>query len=110
MSQDLAALTAQILAFRDARDWAQFHTPDQLAKCISIEAAELLECYLWKKPEEADRLKVGAELADILYATLLLAHTMNLDLAQELQKKLTENAKKYPLDKAKGSNKKYSEL
>lgn len=110
MPQDLQQLTAQILAFRDARDWAQFHTPDQLAKCISIEAAELLECYLWKKPQEADPQKVAAELADILYATLLLAHTLDLNLEQELQKKLAQNAEKYPVDKAKGSNKKYTEL
>jgi NTP pyrophosphatase (non-canonical NTP hydrolase) len=110
MSQDLASLTAQVLAFRDARDWAQFHTSEQLAKCISIEAAELLECYLWKQPAEADTQKVAAELADIFYAVLLMANTLGFDLAEELKKKLAENAEKYPVDKSKGNNKKYDVL
>ncbi len=110
MVKDLQELTAQIVAFRDARDWAQFHTPDHLAKSISIEAGELLECFLWKQASEADPASVGEELADILYATLLLAHTLNIDMESALQDKLAKNAVKYPVDKARGSNKKYDAL
>ena len=102
MAQDLHQLTAQIVAFRDARDWAQFHTPDHLAKSISIEAAELLECFLWKQASEADPTKVGEELADILYATLLLAHTLGIDMESALQDKLANNAAKYPIDQGAG--------
>jgi NTP pyrophosphatase (non-canonical NTP hydrolase) len=110
MPDSLHHLTQLIREFRDARDWAQFHTPDHLAKSISVEAAELLECYLWKQPHEVDPKRVGQELADILYATLLLADTLGLDLEQELKQKLAANAEKYPIDKAKGSNRKYDEL
>ncbi len=109
MQEDLSHLTRLIREFRDARDWAQFHTPDHLAKSISVEAAELLECFLWKTPEEIDKARVGQELADVLYATLLLADTLDLNLAVELHNKLRLNAEKYPIDKAKGSNRKYDE-
>lgn len=106
----LQSLTAEVLAFRDARDWAQFHTPDHLAKSISVEAGELLECYLWKTPDQVQTPQVAHELADILYATLLLAHTHQIDLPAALRQKLTLNAEKYPIDKAKGSNVKWDEL
>lgn len=106
----LPSLTAEVLAFRDARDWAQFHTPDHLAKSISVEAGELLECYLWKSPDQVQTPKVAEELADILYATLLLAHTHGIDLAQALRHKLALNAQKYPIDKARGSNEKWDAL
>ena len=77
---------------------------------LTPEAAELLECFLWKQASEADPARVGEELADILYATLLLAHTLGIDMESALQDKLAKNAAKYPVDKARGSNRKYDEL
>lgn len=109
MQEELSHLTQLIREFRDARDWQQFHTPEHLAKSISIEAAELLECYLWKTPDEVDNERVGQELADVFYSVLLLADTLELNLAEELRNKLRLNAEKYPVDKAKGSNRKYDE-
>nr|MBP6721513.1 nucleotide pyrophosphohydrolase [Bacteroidia bacterium] len=106
MENELHKLTELVRAFRDARDWQQFHTPDHLAKSISIEAADLLECFLWKTPEEVDKERVGQELADVFYSMLLLADTFDLNLAEELHNKLRLNAEKYPVDKAKGSNRK----
>ncbi len=100
----------QLIAFRDARDWAQFHNPKDLALAISIEASELLELYLWKKPEDADVDKVKNELADVLLYCLLLNEKYGFDLQQILKDKIALNAQKYPVDKAKGTAKKYSDL
>ena len=89
------------------RNWDQFHTPENLAKSISIEAAELLECYQWG---EADIAKVRDELADVITYCLLLTNKLGLDLDEIVQQKLQKTAAKYPVDKAWGSSKKYDEL
>ncbi|MDP5171248.1 MAG: nucleotide pyrophosphohydrolase [Bacteroidia bacterium] len=107
---DLKDLTAQWLAFRDAREWAQFHNPKDLALGLSIEAAELNELFLWKHPDEADREKVKEELADVFGFAILMAHHYGFDIREIVEEKLQKNAAKYPVDKAKGSNKKYTEL
>jgi NTP pyrophosphatase (non-canonical NTP hydrolase) len=107
---EIADLQKRILAFRDARNWAQFHTPKDLAMCISVEAAELLELFLWKPPGEAPIERVREELADVLGAVLLLAKEFNIDLHQAMVDKLAQNEAKYPVEKSSGSNKKYSEL
>jgi len=117
INMDLNELTRQILAFRDARDWKQFHSPDQLAKAVAIEAAELQEHFLWKSPKEvealiADRRKrqeIGEEVADVLNYALLLAAELGLDPAEIIVSKLAKNGVKYPVEKAKGSAKKYTE-
>ena len=109
-------LLSQILAFRDERDWDQFHQPKELAIALSIEASELLEHFLWKSPEEVTqriatkKTEISDELADITVYLLELAHKMEIDLPAAIRSKLAKNAIKYPVAKAKGSNKKYSEL
>jgi len=96
--------------FRDERDWEQFHNPKDLALALSIESSELLEAFLWKSPEEADIEKVKEELADVFAYALLLAENYGLDMEQIVLDKIEQNKKKYPISKAKGSAKKYSEL
>ena len=107
---DIAALTDAILKFRDERDWAQFHDLKNLALCLNVEAAELLELFLWKAPEEADKAKLADELADVFYSAFMLAHTAGLDVRGIVLAKLKKNAAKYPVRKSRGSRKKYDEL
>ena len=96
--------------FRDDRDWQQFHNPKDLAVALSIEASELLEAFLWKAPEDADPEKVKEELADVLAYALLLSDAYGFDIRQIVLDKITRNEEKYPVDKARGSAKKYNEL
>ncbi len=110
MATDFPELTARIIAFRDERNWNQFHNPKDLALALSIEAAELNEAFLWKRPDEADKKKIAEELADVLIYALLLAHETDLDPATIIQDKLALNAVKYPADKARNSARKYTEL
>lgn len=107
---DLTDLTARLVDFRNERDWQQFHNPKDLALAISIEANELLEAFLWKAPEDAKVEKVKEELADVLAYALLLANHYQLDVAQIIRDKMARNAEKYPVEKAKGTAKKYDEL
>jgi len=107
---DIAALQNEALAFRDARDWAQFHNAKDLAAGLSIEASELLECFLWKDARSADPAKVREELADVLVFALLFAHEAKIDIPSAVREKLTKNAIKYPVDKAKGRSDKYDVL
>jgi NTP pyrophosphatase (non-canonical NTP hydrolase) len=98
----------KIIEFRDKRDWKQFHTPENLAKSILIEAGELLEEFQWQSKEKnMDNLK--AELADVLIYCILLADHYKLDLETIIHDKLLENEKKYPVNLVKGKSKKYSE-
>lgn len=114
--KNIDELTAGIIAFRDARDWAQFHNPKDVAISLSLEAAELLEHFQWKNPEEikkhlkTHKLEVSEELADVLYWVLLLGHDLKIDVPDALTKKLRKNAKKYPVAKAKGRHTKYTGL
>ena len=101
---------SKLKKFRDERDWKQFHNPKDLALAISIESSELLEAFLWKSPEEADVEKVKEELADVFAYALLLAESYELDVKQIVLDKIEENHKKYPVDKARGIAKKYTEL
>jgi len=107
---DIEFLIEKLKQFNEARDWDQFHNPKDLAIAINVEAGELLELFLWKKPEEANIGKVKEEIADILAFTLLLSSKYKLDVKQILLDKIELNNKKYPIDKAKGSAKKYDEL
>ena len=110
------AVTERIREFRDLRDWKQFHNPKDMAVAISIESSELLEHFLWKSPAEVDRCvsdkraEISDELADIAIYLFELADNLEIDLAQAMEAKIAKNALKYPVDKAKGSNKKYTEL
>ena len=99
----------RIRKFTEDRDWDQFHSPANLAKSIVIEAAELLECFQWSD-EEYDLQHVKEELADVLNYALLIANKYNFDVAQIILDKIEKNAQKYPVEKAKGTAKKYNEL
>lgn len=103
-------LQKALLEFRNERDWEQFHNPKDLALALSIEAAELNEVFLWKKAEDADVEKVKEELADVFAYAILLAEKYDLDINEIVSNKIKKNAEKYPVDKAKGSAKKYNEL
>lgn len=107
---DIEDLIKTILKFRDERDWEQFHNSKDLALAISIEASELLELFLWKENEDADPEKLKEELADILTFSFLLAEKHGLDIKEIIESKISQNAEKYPVEKAKGSAKKYSDL
>ena len=108
-------LQRKVLAFRDARNWKQFHNPKDSAIALVMEANEVLEHYLWKNEKEMDehnktnKQEVAEELADTLYWVLLIAHDLKIDLPEEFIKKLEKNEKKYPVEKAKNSHKKYTE-
>jgi len=107
---EIESIIADIRKFRDARDWKQYHDPKNLAICLNVEAAELLEVFLWKGHEEINRERFEEELADVLYAAFLLADNYGLDVGKIIRAKLKKNAVKYPVRKAKGSRKKYDEL
>ncbi len=96
--------------FRNERDWEQFHNPKDLAIALSIEANELLELFLWKNAEEANREKVKEELADVLAFAFLLADKYQCGVKEIVLDKIKKNGEKYPVDKAKGTAKKYNEL
>ncbi|SEP90123.1 nucleotide pyrophosphohydrolase [Nitrosomonas ureae] len=107
---DIKEITQALLKFRDERDWAQFHNAKDLALALNIEAAELLEAFLWKASEQADIDKVREELADVIAFALLLAEKYDLDVKQIVLQKIEQNALKYPVEKSRGSAKKYTEL
>ena len=110
MSTDIQNIKKQIKAFVKERDWEQFHNAKDLALALSIEAAELNECFLWKSHEEAKVDKVKDELADILIYAILFADKYGFDILEVIAEKLEKNAVKYPVDKAKGNAKKYTDL
>lgn len=99
---------AKILEFTRARDWDQFHTPENLAKSISIQAGELLENFQWNS--DFDREKVLDELADVMTYGVLMADKLGVEINDIILRKLEKSEKKYPVDKAKGNSKKYTEL
>ena len=98
----------KILKFTHDRDWDQFHSPENLAKSISIESGELLECFQWNNKFDHD--KVVDELADIVNYCILMADKLDVDLETIVLNKLTKNEQKYPIEKAKGRSEKYTVL
>jgi len=103
-------ITAALINFRNERDWEQFHNTKDLALAINIEAAELLELFLWKNAEDANPEKVKEELADVFAFAFLLADKYGFDVKEIILDKIKKNGEKYPIDKAKGTAKKYDEL
>ena len=99
-----------LLKFRNEIDWDQFHNPKDLALAISIESAELLELFLWKNAEDANKEKVKEELADIFSYAFLLAEKYGFDVKEIVLDKIKTNGVKYPVEKAKGTSKKYTDL
>jgi len=114
----LADLVAAVRRFRDDRDWAQFHTPKNLAAATAIEAAELQERFLWKTDAEVDqdladaakKAGVAEEIADVVMFAMLLADRLGIDLAEAIAAKLAANEQKYPVKLARGNARKYTEL
>lgn len=100
-------LTKRLAKFRDDRDWAQFHTPENLAKSIMIEGAELLEHFQWDNHYKLE--EVEEELADVMSYCMLMAERLNLDLEAVINRKIDKNERKYPADLVRGSSKKYTE-
>jgi NTP pyrophosphatase (non-canonical NTP hydrolase) len=108
--KDIEEITKELLKFRNERDWEQFHNPKDLALAINVEAGELLELFLWKNSENANAEKVKEELADVFAYAFLLAEKYKLDVKEIVLDKIAKNGEKYPVEKAKGSAKKYDEL
>ncbi len=108
--KDIEEITNELLKFRNERDWEQYHNPKDLALAINIEAGELLELFLWKNSESANTEKIKEELADVFAYAFLLAEKYKLDVKEIVLDKISKNEKKYPVEKAKGSAKKYDEL
>ena len=117
-STQLQVIKDRVLAFAKERDWEQFHSPKNLSMAIAAEAAELMEHFLWQNPEasrediqaEKLRAKVEEELADIFIFAIEFANVTGIDIAAIIEAKMALNAKKYPVDKAKGRSLKYTEL
>lgn len=109
-------LIKRVVEFRDARDWKQFHNPKDIALSLTLEATEVLEHFQWKSPEEIEKYietnknDIGEEIADVLYWVLLMSHDLGIDVVKIFEEKMQQNEKKYPIEKAKGSHKKYTEL
>lgn len=101
-------LIKEIKRFNEERDWDQFHSPENLAKSISIESGELLECFQWNPNYDLEEVK--SELADVLNYALLLADKLNVDPIRIVLEKMEMTAKKYPVEKAKGVSTKYNKL
>ena len=101
-------LREEIIKFQNDRNWKKFHTPENLAKSISIEAAELLEHFQWGKDYDID--EVADELADVFNYAILMAIELDLDIDEIILNKIKKNAKKYPVEKAYGVSTKYTEL
>jgi len=114
--KDINRLTKKIIAFRNARDWKQFHNPKDVALSLVLEAGEVMEHFQWKSKEEIDEYvithkeHIGEELADVLYWILLMSYDLKIDVLDALDKKIKKNEEKYPVEKAKGSHKKYTDL
>lgn len=108
MVKKMEEVMEKLIKFRDDRDWKQFQTPENLAKSISIESAELLENFQWDN--DFDKKHVEEELADVLIYSYLMAITMDMNVKEIMLKKIEKNEKKYPVEKSKGKSTKYTEL
>ncbi len=107
---DIKTITEALIKFRNERDWEQFHNPKDLALAINVEAGELLELFLWKNAKDGNKEKIKEELADVFAYAFLLADKYQFDVKEIILEKIEKNAQKYPIEKAKGSAKKYNEL
>src|SRR3989344_2355642 len=112
---NLEEIQKKIIAFRDARDWKQFHTPKDLATGLTLEAGEVAEHFLWKDKAEIEEYikthkeEIGDEMGDVLNYLLIMANDFGIDLLDATSKKIDKNATKYPVEKAKGRHTKYTE-
>ncbi len=117
-STTLTDLKTRVLAFARERDWEQFHAPKNLSMALAAEAGELMEHFLWATPEQssavakdpAKRRKIEDELADVVIYALEFANVAGMDVAAAIERKMADNAKKYPVEKSRGRSDKYTEL
>ena len=115
-TDSLKHLTRAALAFRDERDWAQFHSPKELAISLAVESAELLQIMQWWKHNDLKRVirrkhpQIRDELADVFFSVLLLAAELKIDLGEAFLEKLKKTGTRYPVHKSRGSPKKYTDL
>jgi dCTP diphosphatase len=113
---ELETLRDQLRTFAAEREWDQFHSPKNLAMALSVEASELLEHFQWRGEKESyqlttdERQAVAHEAADVMLYLIRIADKLNIDLIEAAKEKMVLNAKKYPVEKARGSSKKYDEL
>lgn len=113
---EIKKLTSLILKFRQERKWRHFHTPKDMAISLALEAAEVLEHFQWKTEDEVKaylkthKEHLGDELSDVLWWVLLMYYDFKIDPSLTFERKLKKNAEKYPIDKARGNHKKYTEL
>lgn len=113
---DIEELTKRLIAFRNVRDWKQFHNPKDVAVSLVLEASEVLEHFQWKSEKEIDAYiktnkdDIGEELADVFNWILLLSHDIGIDIVAAAQRKIEKNELKYPVGKAKGTHIKYTQL
>jgi len=110
---EIQTLISELVKFRDERNWSQFHNTKDLAMAISIEAAELNELFLWKTTEESELVdlnRLKEELADVFAFSLLLAGKHGFDVKEIVLEKIKKNGEKYPVEKSKGTAKKYNQL
>ncbi len=113
---DIKKLQDMVLRFRNDRDWKQYHNPKDLAIALLSEATELLDEFKWKSPEQVEsylrsnKENIADEVADVLYYVLLIANDLNIDIVTEFERKMIQNEEKYPIEKAFGSSKKYTEF
>jgi NTP pyrophosphatase (non-canonical NTP hydrolase) len=116
MPTTIESLTSEIRAFRDARDWRQFHSPKEMAVAIAAEAGELLQHFVWQDAAQSEqraverRGEIADEMADVGILLFEMADNLGIDLGAAMQAKLACNAERYPVAKARGSNRKYNEL
>lgn len=114
--KNIKDLTKRIIAFRNERDWKQFHNPKDVALSLVLEATEVMEHFQWKSKEEIEKYikinkdEIGEELADVLYWVLLMSHDLKIDVLEALEKKILKNEEKYPVEKAKGRHTKYNKF
>lgn len=114
--KNINELVKRIIAFRDARDWKQFHNPKDLALSLVLEATEVMEHFQWKNNKEIEKYvfekknEIGEELADVLYWVLLMSYDLKIDVLDALEKKMQKNEEKYPVKKAEGKHTKYNKL
>jgi len=115
-SSDLDSLTQRLREFADARDWEQFHSPKNLTMALSVEVAEIVEHFQWLTEEQSNNLpeqtldKVETELADTLLYLVRLADKLDIDLLDSARRKIEINEQKYPVEKARGNARKYTDL
>lgn len=113
---EIELLIKNIIEFRDARDWKQFHNPKDLSLSLVLEAAELMEHFQWKDPKAVQKhiqnhkKDISDELADVMYWVLLMSYELKINILEALKNKIKDNEKKYPLEKSKGNALKYTEL